>query len=312
MKGSENSLKKSISLNKNSKIVCTGTCKKEKPDTQYYLSNNPLYKNSNYKFPVCKVCLKEKINVENIDTVKDILMQLNRPFIESVWQSSIDESKKTNRDLFGLYYKNIALNYKNHGYKESLVLNQTKNSVLIDEEFNISTPDFKVTSEMIIRWGQNYSPNEYLALEDFYHNMKRMNKIETPQEEVYLKKLASISVKMDRELEAGNYGQVKQLGDLFSKYMGDSKFRAMDKSEIDKTGGMRNFGTIFAEVEKEDHIPPWEEYRVIKNLKQDIVDLTIMHIENFTLRLNKIDRMVEPPSDTPKINEVDDNLEGDI
>ena len=108
-------------------------------------------------------------------------------------------------------------------------------------------------------------------------------------------------MKMDIELEDGNYGQAKSLGDLFSKYMADSQFRAMDKTDADKTGGLRNFGMIYAEVESEGFIPPWETYRKIKGIKQDIVDKTIMHIENFTLKLNKIESMSTPPTDTPKL-----------
>jgi hypothetical protein len=113
---------------------------------------------------------------------------------------------------------------------------------------------------------------------------------------------------MDKALMAGNSGEAKQLGDLFSKYMADSKFRAMDKTDADKSGGIRRFCDIFAEVEKDDFIPPWEKYRKINGAKQDIVDKTIMFILNFMLKFNKSDKLVMPPSDTPKI----DNDEIDI
>ena len=172
-----------------------------------------------------------------------------------------------------------------------------------DDEILIETSfknDFAVTSEMVNRWGK-YKPEEYHNLEKFYWEMKDRNKIETPQEETYLKKLALISLKMDQELAAGNYPQARDLGNLFSKYMADSQFRAMDKTEADKTGGLRTFSQIYAEVEKDDFIPPWEYYMKIKGLKQDIVDKTIMYIANFILRLNKIEQMTEPPADTPKV-----------
>jgi hypothetical protein len=167
---------------------------------------------------------------------------------------------------------------------------------------------FDITNEMIIIWGKNHSEEEFMKLEDFYHKMKSANKIETPQDESYLRKLAVISMKLDEELEKGNYGQAKSLGDLFSKYMADSQFRAMDKTDADKTGGIRSFGMIYAEVEKDDFIPPWEYYRKLKGITQDTVDKTIMHIENFTLKLNKTESMTTPPLDTPllELDEVDD------
>jgi hypothetical protein len=285
------------------------TCQIEKTLDKYYLSNNEFHKSDN-RFPVCKICIGKQIDYENIETVYDILTQMNRPFLAATWNSSIIETNKTNKDLFGTYYKNVILNYKELTWKNSQFEKSTKennNVIAQSEQKSFSKNDFKfsVTEEMVIRWGSNYETDDYIKLEDFYHTMRMSNRIETPQEETYLKKLAVISLKMDQELDEGNYGQVKQLGDLFSKYMADSKFRAMDKTEADKTGGIRNFGTIFAEVEKDSHIPPWEEYRKIKGLTQDIVDKTIMHIENFTLRLNKIERMAEPPEDTPKIGDTE-------
>lgn len=114
---------------------------------------------------------------------------------------------------------------------------------------------------------------------------------------------------MDKELEEGNYDEVKKLGDLFSKYMADSKFRAMDKTDADKSGGIRRFGDIYAEVEKDGFIPPWEYYRKINGAKQDIVDKTITYILNFMLKFNKMEKLSESPIDTPKIelDEIDND-----
>jgi hypothetical protein len=281
------------------------SCEKEKAsNSQFYLSNNEFHK-VDKRFPVCKVCISEKIDYDNIQTIYDILSQMNRPFLRETWRQSVDEAVRTSKNLFGIYYKNIILNKKELTWKNSIMPDQ-ENNVLINstnQQPDIPKLAFKVTEEMILRWGQNHDLDSYVKLEEFYREMKKSNKIETHQEETYLRKLAHISLKMDKELEAGNSQQVKQLGDLFSKFMADSAFRASDKTDADKTGGIRNFSTIFSEVEKDDHIPPWEYYRKLKNVNQDIVDKTIMHIENFTLRLNKIERMIEPPDDTPDLEE---------
>lgn len=255
------------------------------------------------KSPICKPCMWNMVNYDDIETVYRALKLLDIPFIHEYWQSAIE----TGANILGAYIRmaNTLHQFRGMTWKDSVFSEESKkDKVNIEENSEIK---FNVTSEMLIRWGSNYENLEdYLRLEDFYHKMKDTNRIETPQEEEYLKKLAVISLKMDKELKADRYNQAKQLGDLFSKYMADAKFRAMDRSEADKTGGIRTFAAIFSEVEKDGHIPPWEEYRKLKGLTQDIVDKTIMHIENFTLRLNKIERMVEPPADTPKLEE-DDN-----
>lgn len=281
-------------------------CHKLKVYGDFFLSNNDFHKSEGGRFPVCKVCVKSAIDINDLESVENMLVQMNRPFLAETWNKSVLEAEKTGKDLFGLYYKNTILNYKDLTWKNS-IFEKEKNEEIVrtnqDMNFENEPFIFNVTKDMILRWGQNHDVDSYIKLEDFYHKMKLSNKIETHQEETYLKKLAAISLKMDKELEAGNSQQVKQLGDLFSKFMADSKFRAMDKTEADKTGGIRNFSTIFSEVEKDGHIPPWEYYKKLKNIDQDIVDKTIMHIENFTLRLNKVERMIEPPSDTPKLND---------
>lgn len=286
------------------------SCLKPKNIELFYASSNKL--DSFGKVSICKQCIKENVNVDDLNSVHNMLLQLNKPFLHSQWQSAVEEGKNRNKDIFGMYLKSVFFNFKELTWKNSIFEKDSKATIKTqsDNKENYSVEDinkpelkFDITKEMIMRWGSNYELDHYVKLEDFYHNMKKSNRIETPQEETYLKKLAVISLKMDQELDAGNYGQVKQLGDLFSKYMADSKFRAMDKTEADKTGGIRNFSTIFAEVEKDDHIPPWEYYRKLKNIDQDIVDKTIMHIENFTLRLNKIERMVSPPDDTPQLSD---------
>lgn len=268
------------------------------------LTTNVCYKHNNDGFereffPVHKNCIQQYMgnnkDVGYSGKVIDILRMLNRPYIHSSWIK--------NECNFGKYLKELSLSQnKSLTFRDSEFTNGEINKIT-NEYSGYVDLDFDVTKEMVLRWGQKYSPEEYNKLEMFYNDMKSKNRIETPQEETYLKKIAVISLKMDIELENGDMDKVKKLGDLLSKYMADSQFRTIDKSEADRTGGLRNFGAIYAEVEQKDHIPPWERFRKIKGLKQDLVDKTIMHIENFTLRLNKIQRMVEPPKDTPKIGD---------
>jgi hypothetical protein len=254
------------------------------------------------------------VDSTKVNSVYEILKSLNVPFIKKYW----DKAQESNGDTFGSYMRMVnSLNQlRNKTWDDSIFEEEKVDSNRNDINKNIEDKlaDFDITEDMIVRWGSKHDKEDYIKLEKFYHGMKDMNKIETPQDIDYLKKLSVISLKMDKELEEGHYDEVKKLGDLYSKYMADSKFRAMDKTDADKTGGIRNFSTIYSEVEKDGFIPPWEHYRKIKGLTQDVIDKTIMHIENFTLRLNKVNIMTEPPRDTPKLDEDETDIynEGDI
>ena len=287
-------------------------CGDLKKETEYYVSYNPIHKMGRILY--CKKCIKDMISDESgnviLDKVKSTLQLMDRPFLYNIWKTSLEEGN----EVMGCYMKNIAMmQYRKLGWKESKILpeiEQELNYKQIEEQ--IYNVHFDVTNEMILKWGTKYEPDGYFKLEQFYNDMMRTNTIETTQDMVYLKKLAIISLKMDIELEEGNYDEAKKLGDLFSKYMADSKFRAMDKTDSDKTGGIRNFSSIYAEVESDGFIPPWEHYRKIRGISQDIVDKTIMHIENFTLKLNKVEKMTVPPLDTPQIEEDEIDTENTI
>lgn len=298
------------------KIKCTGKCGRE------LVVNNNFYQSKSPFFPegyvnICKKCIASMVDYNDLNSVYGVMQILDIPFYYNRWQETCEKNPSNPlgnyirmansgiNEFSGARYKDSVFNPSNEGNTDKYSFDDIEKDLL---------NDFRPTKEMLLRWGTKYEAEQYIKLENFYNDMKEKNNIETPQDEDYLRKLAVISMKMDEELEKGNYSQAKSLGDLFSKYMADSKFRAMDKTEADKTGGLRSFSSIYAEVEKDDFIPPWEHYRKIKGLTQDIVDKSIMHMENFTLRLNRVEKMVEPPSDTPKLtsDETTEKIGGSI
>jgi len=298
--------KSSVNPQKKVSQMTCAACGEVQKISSYYVSYNIVHQTG--RIPYCKDCLKKMISDESgnvtLDKLQSTLQLIDRPFIFDLWKIALDDKM----DTFGCYMKNLCLmqnrklTWKNSVFKPQL--NNELNYSSTDKNMNpTNSPHFDVTNEMVLKWGTKYEPEEYYELENFYNDMMRTNTIETTQDMIYLKKLAIISLKMDNELEEGNYDEAKKLGDLFSKYMADSKFRAMDKTDADRTGGIRNFSTIYAEVESDGFIPPWEYYRKIKGITQDIVDKTIMHIENFTLKLNKVEKMIIPPLNTPKLEE---------
>lgn len=292
-------------------LTCT-MCGSTKKAIEYYQSFNPIHATS--KLPYCKLCLKNMCldsngNI-NIDNVKKMLQTIDRPFIYSMFKSACEDKN----DTIGTYMKNLALNNKRDGWQNSVFEPQLREEQNYNNSIDFNNINFNVTNEMIMRWGSKYEIEEIYELEKFFNDMKTSNTIETAQDIAYLKKLAIISLNMDKALQEGNSGEAKQLGDLFSKYMADSKFRAMDKTDADKAGGIRRFCDIYSEVEKDGFIPPWVHYKKINGAKQDIVDKTIMFILNFMLKFNKVNKLSQPPINTPEIenNEIDVNAVSSI
>jgi hypothetical protein len=150
-------------------------CTKEKKIGDFYMSNSPNHADG--KFPVCKQCIKKDLKLssplsqEAIDSVKNVLLEMNRPFIFTQWQSSVDESSRTGRELFGMYYKNILLNFKSYGWKDSEFESKPIEHEIIDshpieiqDTVTVSNRDKDDILRML-----GYDPFEYESNDDKKH-----------------------------------------------------------------------------------------------------------------------------------------------
>ena len=168
----------------------------------------------------------------------------------------------------------------------------------------------RIGPDTIRRWGKGYSEEEYFYLENFARKLERDNRIETSQDRDYLEKICRQSLLLTKAQQEGDSTEIKKFADTYSALMRDAKFRALDSSSADKTGGVRTIAQITQEVESDDFIPPWEKYADKLNFKQDIVDRTITYMLNFVLKFSDRETMALPPSDTPKIDNTDDIDDG--
>lgn len=99
-------------------------CGKIKPiKTGFYMSHSPNHKDQ--RNPICKICLQSELNMDDpysqdsIESVKKVLLEMNRPFLYSLWLSSIEESLKMKRSLFGVYIKNVIQNHRSLTWVDS-------------------------------------------------------------------------------------------------------------------------------------------------------------------------------------------------
>lgn len=98
-------------------------CEKPRSLKDFYMSDSENHKDK--KYPVCKICIKSGLKIEDpysqeaIESVKDRLLDMNRPFIYTLWLTSVEESAKTNREKFGLYIKNVIQNHRSLSWKDS-------------------------------------------------------------------------------------------------------------------------------------------------------------------------------------------------
>ncbi|MEM5592758.1 hypothetical protein AAHH67_15315 [Niallia circulans] len=87
-------------------------CGKNKSSDNYYASHSYISKYYK-KLPICKECIWDYVVTEDndyeIDKMKDILQMIDKPFISSLLEASVNEASKGNKNVFKIYMKNLGL-----------------------------------------------------------------------------------------------------------------------------------------------------------------------------------------------------------
>lgn len=258
-------------------------CETEKPIAKFYVSYSDMH--SDNKVPYCKECLLEMVDVSDVESVKDILRQIDRPFLHNIWETSLDEGLEREKEPFGMYMKNISMQqHRSKTWKDSHLANvESKVPAVSNGELSTMPKNesaFVVTYELIDKWGEGYTAFEYRRLESFYNEMKDSYEIDTASHRDYLRQICKASLMMDKLSGVnGNIDQWKKVSDVYDKLMHSAKFTAVQRSAADKTGGLNTFSEFAEYAEKQGFIP---KYAIEE---PDIVDQTLDNLMNFTRRL---------------------------
>lgn len=241
---------------------------------------------------------------DNIDSVKAVLRQIDKPFLIEVW----NRSKKSNNNTIGEYFR--AVNSL-HQYRDLT----WDNSIHYDEDDNVADKkdkensedlesideietehgEIKVTRELKSKWG-NYTNRDILEMEKMFQDMLRANDIQTPQHKKQLHFYCKLTILMDKALEEGDYTGYEKLHRQFDNLTKSAGFRPIDRKDGSEASGIRTFSQIYEEVEKDGFIEPYPIQE-----RQDIVDRTIQYMLNYQLKLLNQEQLSSPPPDTPQL-----------
>jgi hypothetical protein len=152
---------------------CLKCNKSKRFKEDFYLSSSPNHADN--KYPVCKTCIQASLKLNNplsqeaIDSVKTVLLEMNRPFLYTQWISSAEEADRTKKNVFGLYYKSVILNYKAYTWLDSeFEFDETPSTSNLGTEIienpNITVIDNRSKDDVLRLLG--YDPFEYEAKED--------------------------------------------------------------------------------------------------------------------------------------------------
>jgi hypothetical protein len=290
------------------KQKCTA-CGNEKNLSDFYASSSQLFLSTG-RVPICKDCIKTNSIDDNgevkLDKFHNILRQIDKPFLLSVFQSACDEAKKSEidgfgrTDILGIYFKNIQslpqnknLTYADsESYNRQFPPNQYASAKISNGSSSIKNTDIYNGSvenkpdETLIyskKWCGNYTQSDIDYLDDYYTGLDRDYKISTENHRDYARKIAKASLQMDKcfeDMMAGVSGadtRYKNARETFDNLCKSAKFSESTRSLNDV--GLSSFSIITDRVEAHNWIPEH------KPVDKDDIDKLLDYLSTITKSL---------------------------
>ena len=257
--------------------TCTN-CNRELPIRDFYTASNPLTSSDGKTVNICKECIKKNsLNIDgtvNIEALKKMLMLIDRPFapkaLEQAEKEIARDTQQNRTDIIGLYMKNISClkQYSKMNFMDSIKLleeqpvsnvtysmqekektihstRKVKEQVIVSED-----NDFEVTEEIVDRFGDGYTKNQYRKMQKKYDKLKQNYQLSTNLHEEALATYVRFKV---REEEATANGDVTS-ADKWSRAAQDAaekaKLTPKQLTQADLQGGITAISEISKAVEE--------------------------------------------------------------
>lgn len=228
------------------KRICI-KCEKPKHDREYYASPSPLH---NGKIPYCKHCVRETVDLHNLDSVKDTLRMIDRPYIYHLWTAAVEESHSGTKDTFGIYMKNIGMHqYRGLTWKDSMfdpVLNTSSQEPPAPIP---GTPPDKLESLKEI-YGYGFPDNEYLLFEKKFQQLRPSFQLVTTMHEECLREYCVNKVKETLAKARGDFKEAKDWAAMAKDVAEAGKLKPSQMSKADLSQGLDGFGQLARMVEE--------------------------------------------------------------
>lgn len=236
-------------------------------------SNNPLVPG------ICGKCISNELDPSNIKQADFFCRTYNIPFDPNKW---INLFEKCGEKTFKEYVIQFFETDKNNLYHQEVTADLWGQ---LDEEWKrcttfeeILTKVEKVKNSFIarnqIKWGPNYTFEEYVQLENLLISTLRANDISNPLQIDAIKKACKISVELDKAIMAGDSKGIKDLSSSYSSFT--------KTAQIDAVIATANNDVITSVADLADYIEKCGgQYHYYDNVERDIVDKTINDLKEY-------------------------------
>lgn len=266
-------------------IECQGKNHKGKTrkiaEQNFYKSVSPMFPLG--KIPICKKCLAEMIDYDDINSVYTVLQSIDLPFFKNRW----DETCKNNpSNIFGNYIRlaNSGINeFGGARWKDSIFGNES-NDILEDNtktptrRNTISIDELEVLKE---KFGDGYPDKEYILFEKKYQDLRPSFQLTTTMHEECLREYCIDKVKEGLAKARGEFKEAKEWASMAKEQASSGKLNPSQMSKADLSGGLDTFGQMRRMVEQTDEGEMLKILPIFMEKPKDKVDITLWLYVNY-------------------------------
>lgn len=255
------------------------SCQKDKKLDQFYLSTNPL--DGDGRTAICRQCANDNVDINQLSSIHNMLIELNKPFIYDQWMTSLDESKRVNKNPWGLYLKSVFLNYKNLSWIDSVHESKSEDNESSDYQSIIKGQNETgyTLEELKEKYGYGYPDDEYILFEKKYQQLRSSFQLLTTMHEEYFREYCINKVKETLAKAKGNLKEAKEWAAMVKDVAEAGKLKPSQMSKADLSGGLDGFGQLARMVEENYEIQPLLPHFIEQ--PKDKVDVVLWYLVNY-------------------------------
>lgn len=237
------------------------------------VSNNPIAAG------ICFKCIAQEIDYNNLVQADFFCRTYNFPFDPNKWLSLVE---KCGENVFKEYTKqffetnNDNLYYKNFTADLWKKVNEEWQSCITFEEILSKVEKVKNSfmNRCKIKWGGNYTFEEYVQLENLLTSTLQANDITNPLQIDAIKKSCRISIELDKVILEGDSKGIQELSKAYANFTKtaqiDAVIAAANKEVIDTVASLAEY------IEE-----CGGQFTYYDNVDRDIVDKTIKDLKEY-------------------------------
>lgn len=235
-------------------------CGKDWAISSFYSHRNPLI---HERFGFCKKCVKENIDLNDMDTLYNFLRTMDIPYLKDFWKQA-NESKT---ETIGTYFKNLSLKQnRDLHFKDSDDMTGKTNKA---ELLEIDNSEFEITDTIIKRWGRNLELDDYIFLEEEYDNLGGHESETTIQERLF-KNMAKTQWMANKAYEEGDHVKYEKMMKTLSTQMNDANIKPVQVKSSAENSGLNSWGEWVKFVEENEPVTENESEYEPKYLRKYI------------------------------------------